>query len=198
LKIRLLALTLASLFLLGCQAQPELERFGAFPDVHLIDARGIPFTSDQLGGRAALVDFIYTRCTEACPVLSANTSAVQKRLRDAQLLGSRAVLLSVTVDPVHDTPAALSEYAARYGADAESWKFLTGEWDQVYDLITGLKLSARPPRPPADAPPPGGSELLHTTRVVLVDPQGQVRAYFRGDETRPDEMVDAVRRVLRP
>jgi protein SCO1 len=191
-----LAASVCVVLLVACQQQPELESFGAFPDVTLVDQSGVSFTTQQLGGRAALVNFVYTRCTEACPVLSATMARVQQRLTESQMT-SRVMLVSVSVDPIHDSPTAMAEYGAKLGANAAGWKFLTGEWDQVYDLVTGLKLAARPPRPAAGSPPPGGSEISHTTRVILVDGQGQVRAYLRGDESSPDEMLDAVKRVLR-
>ena len=186
-----------ALVCLACQQQPEFEVLGSAPPFQLIDQTGASFSSQDLAGRAALVDFIYTHCTDACPVLSANFAEAQRKLADQRLLGSKALLLSVSVDPVHDTPPVLSEYAQRFKADPANWKLLTGDYDAVWDVLTGFKLQTRPPRPPADTPPPGGTELSHTTRIVLLDPRGQVRAYLNGDDATPDELVDAVRRVIR-
>lgn len=183
--------------LVGCQSEPPLDVFGQAPDFTLTDQRNAPFASTDLRGRAALVDFIYTHCTDACPTLSANMSQVQKKLDGEKLLGSKAVLLSLTVDPMHDTPAALAEYGNQFGANPEAWKLLTGDWDQMYDVIAGFKVGTRAPRPALDAPPPAGDEISHTTRVVLVDGQQQVRAYIPGDQASPDEMVQAVKRVVR-
>jgi protein SCO1 len=187
----------AALVCLACQQQPELEVYGSAPPFQLTDQTGALFSTQDLAGRAALVDFIYTHCTDACPMLSANFSEAQRKLADQRLLGSKAVLLSVSVDPMHDTPAVLSEFGQRFKADPATWKFLTGDFDAVWDVVTGFKVQTRPPRPPVDAPAPGGTELTHTTRIVLLDPQGQVRAYLNGDDATPDEMVDAVRRVIR-
>ena len=74
---------------------------------------------------------------------------------------------------------------------------LTGDWDQVYDVVTGFKLATRPPRPAADAPAPGGTELSHTTRVVVIDPQLQVRAYLDGADATADDLIAAARRLLK-
>jgi cytochrome oxidase Cu insertion factor (SCO1/SenC/PrrC family) len=186
-----------ALLCLGCQPQPPLDVYGSTPPFQLTDQTGASFSSQDLAGRAALVDFIYTHCTDACPVLSANFAQAQRKLADQGLLGTRAVLVSVSVDPVHDTPSVLNEYAQTFKADPGSWKFLTGDFDGVWDVLTGFHLQTRPPRPAADSAPPGGTELSHTTRIVLLDPQGQVRAYLNGDDATPDEMVDAVRRVVR-
>jgi cytochrome oxidase Cu insertion factor (SCO1/SenC/PrrC family) len=92
----------------------------------------------------------------------------------------------------------LAEYGQQFKADAASWKFLTGDWDAVFDVLSGLKLAVKPTsRPLAGAPPPGGTELTHTTRIVLVDPQGQVRGYLDGQDASADDLVKAARSVLR-
>src|SRR5207302_1407900 len=143
-----------------------------------------------------LLDFIYTHCTDACPLLSATFQDTQRKLA-AQNLGSKVTLVSLSVDPQHDTSSVLSEYAQQFKADPSSWKMLTGDWDQVYDVVTGLKLATRPPRPATDAPVPGGTELTHTTRIVLIDPQLQVRAYLDGQDATADDLIKAARRLVK-
>jgi protein SCO1/2 len=189
-----LALACASL---ACQPQPELDVFGRTPEFTLTDQTGAPFSAENLAGRVALVDFVYTHCTDACPLLSASFQQAQRKLQDERLLGSKVVLVSLSVDPQHDTPAVLAEYGQQFKADPASWKFLTGDWDQVYDVVTGFKVATRPPRPAANAPPPGGTELTHSTRVILIDAQQQVRAYLDGQDATGDDLVKAAKRVLR-
>jgi protein SCO1 len=182
---------------LACQPQPRLDVFGRAPDFQLTDQTGAAFSSETLAGRVTLLDFVYTHCTDACPVLSATFQQAMWKLADEKLLGSRVLLVSLSVDPQHDSPAVLAEYAKQFKADSEGWKFLTGDWDQVYDVVTGLKVATRPPRPAAGAPAPGGTELTHSTRIVLIDPQQQVRAYLEGQEASADDLVKAARRVMR-
>ncbi len=95
------------------------------------------------------------------------------------------------------TPLVLAEYAKQFKADPSGWKMLTGDWDQVYDVVTGLKVATRPPRPPADAPAPGGTELTHTTRIIVIDPQLQVRAYLDGQDATADDLIKAARRLAK-
>jgi cytochrome oxidase Cu insertion factor (SCO1/SenC/PrrC family) len=182
---------------LACQPQPQLEVYGRAPDFSLVDQSGASFGSQSLAGRATLLDFVYTHCTDACPILSTTFSQAQRKLADERLLGDRVMLVSLSVDPIHDTPSVLEEYAGRYKADASGWKFLTGEWDQVYDVVSGLKVAARPPRPALDAPVPGGTELSHSTRIVLLDADQQVRAYLDGQDASADDLVKAAKRVLK-
>jgi cytochrome oxidase Cu insertion factor (SCO1/SenC/PrrC family) len=194
---RLLFAVALSAFALACQPQPAPEVYGPLPAFNLTERSGTEFNSTSLAGKVTLIDFVYTHCTDACPLLSATFQQAQQKLADQKLLGSRVQLVSVSVDPEHDTPSVLAEYAQRFKADAAGWTFLTGDWDAVYDVVTGLKLAARPPRPVAGAPAPGGTELTHTTRVVLVDAQGQVRGYLDGQDATADDLVGAVKRVLR-
>jgi protein SCO1/2 len=194
-------LSLAAVLATVCTAcqpqQPQLDVFGRAPDFELTDQTGAPFASSALAGRVTLLDFIYTHCTDACPVLSATFQQTQRKLADDKLLGDRVMLVSLSVDPQHDTSAVLAEYGKQFKADATGWKLLTGEWDQVYDVVTGLKVATRPPKPLVDAPAPGGTELTHSTRIILIDAQHQVRAYLEGQDATPDDLVKAVKRVLK-
>lgn len=181
---------------LACQPAAPLDVYGQTPDFQLTDQTGASFASRDLAGRATLLDFVYTHCTDACPLLSATFAQAQRKLADEHLLGSKVMLVSLSVDPRHDTPAVLSEYGQQFKADPAGWKLLTGDWDAVYDVVTGFKVATKPPRPVADAPAPGGTELTHSTRIVLLDPRGQVRAYLEGQDTTADDLVGAAKRAL--
>jgi protein SCO1 len=185
------------LVILGCQTQPEMDVFGATPAFELTDQTGAQFSSDALSGRVTLLDFIYTHCTDACPLLSATFQEAQNKLAADKLLGTKVMLVSLSVDPQHDTPPVLAEYGQSFKADVNDWKFLTGDWDQVYDVVTGFKVATRPPRPPVDAPAPAGTELTHTTRIVLIDQHLQVRAYLEGQDATADELLQAARRLIK-
>jgi protein SCO1/2 len=182
---------------LACQPQPPMDVYGAAPTFQLTDQAGATFDSQSLKGHVTLLDFIYTHCTDACPLLSATFQEAQRKLADDKLLGSKITLVSLSVDPQHDTPTVLAEYGQQFKADPNGWKMLTGDWDAVYDVVTGFKVATRPPRPAVDAPAPGGTELTHTTAVVLIDPQLQVRAYLDGTGSSADDLIAAAKRLTR-
>ena len=77
----------------------------------LVDQHGreVKFVSDVIGDRIVVMDFVYTTCTTVCPVISAVFGQVQKRLGDR--LGDDVVLVSVSVDPIRDTPQRLEAYS---------------------------------------------------------------------------------------
>lgn len=110
--------------------------------------------------------------------------------------------MSITVDPVHDTPPVLRGYAERYGA-GDRWWFLTGDKREIYCLAQqGFRLGVSDPAA-ADRPACGqsvglgpaaawashgsGGLIMHSARVVLVDRRGQIRAYHLA--TEPDSMA---------
>jgi protein SCO1/2 len=106
-------------------------------DAPLLDATGkrLRLAQDVIGERIAVVNFIYTTCTTVCPVASATFQQLQRRLAGA--LGKEVVLISVTIDPLRDTPERLRQYAARYEA-GEGWVWLTGAKADVDRVLKGF------------------------------------------------------------
>ncbi|WP_198292246.1 SCO family protein [Aromatoleum toluclasticum] len=108
-----------------------------FPDVTLLDqnSRARSLKSDVIGDRIVVMDFVYTSCTTVCPVVSAIMGEVQQKLGGR--VGRDVSLVSLTVDPVRDTPARLRDYARSRGAGA-GWSWLTGSTTAVNDTLKGL------------------------------------------------------------
>lgn len=107
------------------------------PDVPLVDASGnrVRLARDVIGERIAVVNFIYTTCTTICPVASATFQQLQKRL--AGTLGKDVVLVTLSVDPLRDTPQRLREHAGRWQA-REGWVWLTGAKPDVDSTLKGF------------------------------------------------------------
>jgi protein SCO1/2 len=107
------------------------------PETALTDQRGRTgrFKSDFLADRLVLVTFVYTTCTTACPPLSALFADLQERL--GERAGREVALVTMTVDPVRDTPLRLKAYAAQFNA-GPGWSFLTGSRPAVDEVLTAL------------------------------------------------------------
>ena len=188
-----LACALALAVGVACRPQSSLPVLWQGPDFALTDQTGRPFASSELAGKVVVANFIFTTCTDICPLLTGTMARVRDELRSARLLGDKAMLVSFSVDPEQDTPTALAEYGARFGADPTEWKFLTGNRRQIDDLLTvGYKVGA----PPRIAKPGGPPEIVHTNRFALVDPRGQVRAVLSGNELDVSQLVEEVRRLV--
>lgn len=118
-------------------AEPAKSTEVELLDLVLVDQLGneVKFVSDVIGDRIVVMDFIYTSCTTVCPVLSAVFGQVQKRLGGQ--LGKDVVLVSVSVDPVRDTPQRLKAYAAKHDAQP-GWIWLSGHKQTMDDVLDGL------------------------------------------------------------
>jgi protein SCO1/2 len=99
------------------------------------DGREVKFVSDVIGDKIVVMDFVYTSCTTVCPVLSAVFVQMQERLGDR--LGEDVALVSVSVDPIRDTPQRLKAYAANLKA-RPGWVWLTGPKTTVDEVLDGL------------------------------------------------------------
>ncbi len=174
----------------------RLEVYGTVPDFSLVERSGRTVTRAALLRKVSVVDFFYTRCPDTCPLQSAHLARLQ-----AELSGVPDVLLvSITVDPDHDTRAVLSEYAARFRAEPSRWLFLTGPREAIYRLaVDGFHLAAtashhtvpestwawlRPASAWAHEQQafPKIIQLVHGSRFALVDREARIRGYFDGTD----------------
>ena len=99
------------------------------------DGREVMFVSDVIGDDIVVMDFVYTTCTTICPVLSALFKQVQTKLGDD--VGNGITLVSMSVDPIRDTPQRLKAYSAKHGA-GDGWRWLTGPKPVVDEVLVGL------------------------------------------------------------
>ncbi len=112
----------------------EGEQRRYFTDTRLLDQDGreVRFYTDALRGKIVLISFIYTSCTDICPILMSNLSDVQNSLGDR--FGKDVFFVSISVDPGDDTPEELKKYAGRFEAKP-GWTFLTGPKKDVDAVI---------------------------------------------------------------
>jgi len=149
---------------------PSLPVLGAVPAFTLTERSGSPFAAADLRGQVWIADFVFTRCPDVCPALTATMAGLQKTLTAHPVR-----LVSFTVDPAHDTPEALRDYAARFHA-SDDWLFLTGSREALAALLReGFKVAWADDGPPA-------SPITHSDRFVLVDRTLRIRGYYHGSQ----------------
>jgi protein SCO1 len=181
----LMALILSSVLLQGCAPKTAAPDYGAVPDFSLTERSNRKVSRKDLAGKVWIADFIFTHCAGICPAMSANMRKLQDRLP------AEIHLVSFSVDPYNDTPAALTEYANRYGADANRWLFLTGDAEAMQKLsVSGFKL-ALDTTSGTEAEP-----ITHSSRYALVDKEGRIRGYFGTEEPEDFErLVQAAKQL---
>lgn len=167
---RALFLALVLLPLAGCASGPNLPRIHPVGEFKLTDRSGKTVTQEDLKGKVWIASFVFVRCTSHCPQITAAVRQLQSDLRDV----SEVRFVTFTVDPTHDREAELREYAEKFQADADRWYFLTGEEAEINRLLTEQFQvgSAKPGDNPGD--------LMHSTRLVLIDREGVIRGYYDG------------------
>lgn len=152
-----------------------LDKRWPAPPFALTDQNDQPFTDRDLQGHPYIADFVFTQCAGPCPLITGKMAQLQKMVNPA------VHLVSFSVDPQNDTPAALKEYAAKFNVDPARWHFLTGKPEAVYAVTKGMKISAQA----ADAQSP----IIHSTQLMLIDGEGQVRGiYGTGEHADPDTL----------
>jgi protein SCO1/2 len=151
----------------GCRSAPPLPVYWKLPDFQLTSQSAQPFDSKSLDGSIWVADFIFTTCPGPCPRMSAQMRGVQTAVASMP----DVKLVSFTVDPQHDTPTALAQYAGRYHAEPGRWFFLTGEQTALEALCrNGFKLG--------DV----DGSLVHSTRFVLMDRRSRVRGFYSSSD----------------
>ncbi|MBI3312800.1 MAG: SCO family protein [Candidatus Omnitrophica bacterium] len=156
-----------------------LSVYGEIPAFSLKDQTGQDFGSTDLQGRVWIADFIFTRCMGPCPLMSFQMEKLQKSLSE----NPRIKFVSFSVDPEHDAPEVLSEYAKRFNADPKRWHFLTGDRAVIHQLAKESFHLAVSPVSPEDQD--AAFSLSHSTKFVLIDGAGKIRGFYDGQGQSP-------------
>jgi protein SCO1 len=133
------------------------------------DENGRAFTNRDLVGHIWITDFFFTTCTNICPMM---TYRMSQLLKQVPALGVEFV--SFSVDPDHDTPAVLKQYAVGWKADETRWHFLSTDKEQLMRTAAGMKVFVQLPQ--KDQP------IQHSSLFTLVDGEGKVRGVYDSND----------------
>jgi protein SCO1 len=141
------------------------------PDFTLLNENSERFDSTKLRGKIVVLDFIYTTCTDVCPLFTANFAQLQQRLTTEHK--GNVFFVSITTDPEVDSPKVLKSYAQRYGADFQNWAFLTGSETQLKPVWKsfGIRVIRK-----------GRGIIQHTSLTTVLDQEGIRRFNYFGEK----------------
>jgi protein SCO1/2 len=151
------------------------------PDFALTDQNGATVSLADLRGKLVLLDFIFTSCPGPCPILTSAHVTLQRSLPPE--LRARTRFVSISLDPVRDTPMELRSYAQKRGADLTGWSFLTGDPEAVARVVQAYGVGTL--RSP-------DGQLEHLVATFLIDPEGRIAERFIGLEHEPEELLRAL------
>lgn len=155
--------------------------------LQLQDHRGQALAAKQFSGRPVLLHFVFAGCSRVCPVQVQELKQLHAALPGP--VRERVVFLSVTVDPLSDTPAALAAYAQRQDADRPGWRFVSGAPAQVHRLLDRLQVfDPRVAQPVPDD---------HRNAIYLYAPDGRLLQRFRGEPVDRTRLADELTRLTR-
>lgn len=157
--------------------------FHQVPNFVLTNQDGKAYSSDDLKDKIYVVDFFFTRCGTICPTMAVE----MRRVQDVFAENETIKLVSISIDPKHDSSQVLKAYAKKNDSNPAKWNFLTGDKKTIYDLaIKGFKL------PVSDAADYDKNiksvdeTFIHSEKLLLIDKQGYVRGMYDG--TNPEDV----------
>lgn len=170
-------LAAACLLIAGCSSEDParslahatmLDEPRALAAFRLSDQHGRAFTQAQFAGSWSVLFAGFTHCPDICPATMAMLASAQKR---AGISTDQLRTVFVSVDPERDTPVHLAEYLAHFNSE---WTALTGEKEELDRLMTSLQIAY------VRVPMGNGEYTMdHSTALVLIDPEGRMRGYFK-------------------
>lgn len=184
-------------FLIHRPPPPEIT--GEVPAFTLVDEQGNTFTRDAMlaEDKVWVVGFVFTRCQTTCPAVTRAMMEFREQI-DRSRLSDRVELVAVSVDPEHDTPEVLREYAGEIGvplrSEGENFRFLTGTQADIEGFVVGgFKLAMGE----GAEVEPGVFDIAHSTKLALVDRWGNIRGYYSIDPEGLTELYHRTVRVIR-
>ena len=170
----------------NCQSN-EVEGIHRIPDFSFTNQHGEVFTKEDVKGKVYIAEFFFTRCPDICITMTSELLRVHQKFKD----NANVHIVSHSVDPEHDTPRVLANYAEEYGINLDRWTFLTGPKEQIYEQARcGYFIVAKPNEDVAD-------DFIHSDKLILVDSQQRIRGYYSGTSREDvDRLITEVQLLL--
>lgn len=144
----------------------KLEIVGKVPNFEFVNQNNVTISNRDYLGKVYLVEFFFTTCPTICPIMNRN----MVKLQDAFYGNTNFGIASFTINPEHDTPEVLKQYAEKYKVTNPNWNMLTGDKQKIYDLANkGFNLYTG-----ENANVNGGFE--HSGMFALIDKNGNIRS----------------------
>ncbi|MSU43919.1 MAG: SCO family protein [Pedosphaera sp.] len=173
----------------GNASMPVYSRVGNF---QLTNQHGKPVTFANYKGGVWLANIVFTRCPGPCPLMTKGMADLLQSLpKDLPVK-----FVTLTTDPDHDTPERLKSFSETYKPDYTRWAFLTGSKTELAKLaVEGLKLTGV--EKTADTRTSAADLFIHSTIMVIVDAQGQVRGTFEfTDAELSGKVLAAIKQLI--
>ncbi len=169
------------------------EVIGYSPGFNLTDQDNRRVSLTDFRGKVVIISFIFVNCPTSCPLVTAKLASIHHELK-----GKDLHFISITIDPIHDTPAALKGYANQFrGMDFRSWSFLTGTYQEIEDVLFDYKFSVqRRAKRGRTGEVVSVSLVDHAVKTFLIDRKGMMRFEYWGQDFNTKAVIKDIRKVL--
>jgi protein SCO1/2 len=169
----------------GTSVESESAAHFTVPAFAFVNQDSSALNSNFIKGKVWVINYFFTSCPTICPKIMAAMGEIQKAFPNDGQVG----LISLTVDPYHDTPAKLKQYAALKNIDTLHWQLGTGDKTTLYRFARhGLFMTA-------DDGDGGAGDFIHSDKLVLIDRENHIRGYYDGTDT--DEVNQLIKDIKR-
>ncbi|MGK9476885.1 SCO family protein [Melioribacter sp. OK-6-Me] len=162
---------------------------------HLINQEGKEVIfPDNIKGRLTVAGYIFTNCPDICPLTTNNMRLLKDKLNNEGI--SDVKFISISFDPLNDTPEVLKKYAEIRNLDTHNWEFLTGSQNEINSLMKTVEVLAVPGDSTILA---NGKKIyyyIHTDRIQLIDRNGIVRKNYSGSKLNLEEIYADIKKLL--
>jgi len=163
----------------------------AVPLIPMTNQDGHTVDLPDLHGKAVLITFVDTQCTDDCPIITRLFAGINNALAKDSATYAQSELITVSIDPVHDTPPILRKYGLKYmEGNAEGfahWQFVDLTAANLKRLATSFSVIYMP----------SGDDIIHTVEICLISPDGTLLHTWDGDHWNPETIAKAVEAITK-
>jgi protein SCO1/2 len=154
-------------------------------DFKLTNQKGTQVSLKTFENKIFIVNFFYTGCPTVCRTMNTYVSELAANYAKNKLV----YFVSITVDPEHDTPMALENYAKTFKSTSSKWQFLTGDTSTIYNLARKSFL--------VNALQVGKRDFIYSDKLILIDQSKRIRGYYTGAATADvDKLNDEIKVLI--
>lgn len=179
-KAGMIALLISMIWLAGCSKEIPDAKNWPIASFTFTDQNGQAFGLEDLKGKVWVANFIFTRCPDVCPPMTANMAKLQRKAKEK---GLNVEFVSFSVDPEYDKPEQLRAYIEKFDADVRHWHLLTGYSQQDIESFAQKNFKAIVKKPVNQ------EQVIHGTDFYLVDQKGNIVQYYNGINDVPYEQI---------
>ncbi|MCX7796993.1 MAG: SCO family protein [Melioribacter sp.] len=148
---------------------------------------------ENFKNKIIVIGYIFTNCPDICPLTTNNMRLIQEKLSKEMI--SDVQLISISFDPLQDSPAVLKDYATIRNLNLKNWDFLTGEKSTIDSLTkkVGVVVIKSDSTMFDD-----GRKIyyyVHTDRIQLIDKEGRIRKNYIGSKINIDEIINDIKKL---